>query len=219
MDAPTRIVLPGFGRFHGVDDNPTSRMVPLLKDLLADVPGVEVVMCEVLEVSAQECLRFFKRVEGCQDAVFVHLGVAVGRSEICLEQCAYNNADFRCPDEQGWSPEKLPIEGAHTHIDQCRRSPLPLDAICANMQADGFEAVRTSDDAGRFLCNFIYYQSLMRGLQALFVHVTPFDVIPMDEQLELLTALIAKIRDTKVKRVTIMPKDIQLARRIRGERT
>jgi pyroglutamyl-peptidase len=192
-----RVVLTGFGRFHGIEDNPTSRMVPVLKERLAKMPGVEVVLCEVLEVSAQECLRFFKRTKkSCKDAVFVHLGVAAGRTEMCLEQCAYNNADFRCPDERGWNPEEVPIEGAGTDIDKCLTSPLPLSDICANLQGR-FDAVRTSDDAGRFICNFIYYQSLMRGNNAVFVHVTPFDVIPMDAQLEFLTALIEQLRDAR----------------------
>ena len=29
-----------------------------------------------------------------------------------LEQCAFNDADFRCPDERGWCPVKLPITQA-----------------------------------------------------------------------------------------------------------
>jgi len=194
--SPTRIVLTGFGRFNGVADNPTSRMAPKLMELAAKLPGVEMVTCEVLEVSALECLRFFRRVKPDKEAIFVHLGVASSRTEICLEQCAYNNADFRCPDERGWNPIQLPIEGERTPVTLCRRSPLPLEAICANLKKR-FEVIRVSDDPGRFLCNYCFYQSLLRGYRALFVHVPPFEAIPMERQLEILTALIEQLRDTK----------------------
>ncbi len=195
--SPTRIVLTGFGRFNGVNDNPTALMVPKLKEIAAKLPGVEVAACEVLEVSAIECLRFFRGMQpDDKDPIFVHLGVASTRTEICLEQCAYNNADFRCPDERGWNPLQVPIEGEGTAVTLCRRSPLPLEAICAALKSR-FQVVRISDDPGRFLCNYCFYLSLMRGYRAVFVHVPPFEAIPMERQLEILTALIEQLRDTK----------------------
>ncbi len=189
-----RVVLTGFGRFQGVDDNPTSRLVPRLQELLPAVPGVELVVSDVLEVSAVECLRFLDKHKAHRECVYVHLGVASSRTEVCLEECAYNMADFRCPDEKGWAPCEFPIERSFD-TDKCRKSQLPLSAICAKLQTEFGEQVRMSDDAGRFLCNYIFYNSLARGLQSVFVHVPPFEAIPMREQLRIVCALIAHIRD------------------------
>jgi hypothetical protein len=59
------------------------------------------------QVSALEALRFVGKHVGENECVFVHLGVAATRTIVSLEQCAFNEADFRGPDERGWCPAKL----------------------------------------------------------------------------------------------------------------
>jgi pyroglutamyl-peptidase len=99
-------VVTGFGRFQGVDKNPTTELVPALVERLKS-QGIEVVDSAVLEVSAIEALRFFRKHEQSPNkaTVFLHLGVASNRSVLSLERCAFNDADFRCPDERGWTPK------------------------------------------------------------------------------------------------------------------
>ena len=60
----------------------------------------------------------------------------------------------------------------------------------------GFD-VAVSHDAGRYLCNYIFYHSLrqcaarpQQSLQALFVHVPSFDTVPVDTQLLFVVAVI-----------------------------
>ena len=67
------------------------------------------------------------------------------------------------------------------------------------LQSRGFD-VALSSDAGLYLCNYIFYLSLREcaaqaphALHSLFVHVPLFDVIPLDEQLLFMVAVINAI--------------------------
>jgi len=56
-----------------------------------------------------------------------------------------------------------------------------------------------STDPGRFICNWIYYQSLhfsqLNETKSLFIHVPDFSVIPFETQLAFIKELLATIVD------------------------
>lgn len=56
----------------------------------------------------------------------------------------------------------------------------------------GYE-VMTSDDAGRFVCNYVYYHSLsfaeQNGISSLFVHVPSFLTIDEETQMQFAASL------------------------------
>lgn len=53
---------------------------------------------------------------------------------------------------------------------------LPVDEICARVQRRAPLPVRTSNDAGRFLCEYIYYQSLfIDRKRTVFIHIPDAD--------------------------------------------
>ena len=58
---------------------------------------------------------------------------------------------------------------------------------------EGFD-VMESYDAGRFVCNYVYYQSLRHalnyGTKSLFVHVPLFLIIDQERQLQFVAALL-----------------------------
>ena len=54
--------------------------------------------------------------------------------------------------------------------------------------------VIVSTDPGRFVCNYTYYYSLTKTqhdeqVYSLFVHVPPFSVVPQEEQLKTIVAI------------------------------
>ena len=55
-----------------------------------------------------------------------------------------------------------------------------IEAILKFLTKKGYD-VTTSDDAGRFVCNYVYYHSLrfaeQKGQKSLFVHVPLFSSI------------------------------------------
>lgn len=79
-----------------------------------------------------------------------------------------------------------------------------MAALAARLAAAGHDA-RPSDNAGRYVCNFVYYCSLLhsqkarirRGapLHALFFHVPPATVVPIEAQLQALQALLRAIAE------------------------
>jgi pyroglutamyl-peptidase len=53
---------------------------------------------------------------------------------------------------------------------------LPIDNICARVQRQTNIPMKVSNDAGRFLCEFIYYQSLfIDRKRTVFIHVPDLD--------------------------------------------
>lgn len=60
----------------------------------------------------------------------------------------------------------------------------------------GYE-VMTSDDAGRFVCNYVYYHSLrfadLNGIKSIFVHVPLFLTIDEETQMRFAASLLEVI--------------------------
>lgn len=104
-----------------------------------------------------------------QHVVILHLGVNHNQRQtpmFQLEQHAYNEANFRIPDQDGFQASKQPIDPSHP-ISHRLSTDLNVkrirDRLKLKMKEYGYEQqadVGLSGDAGRFVCNYIYYQSL-----------------------------------------------------------
>ncbi|CAN0897296.1 Pyrrolidone-carboxylate peptidase [Linum grandiflorum] len=123
----------------------------------------------------------------------VHFGVNSGASKFAIENQAVNEATFRCPDEMGWKPQKLPIVPSDGEISQVRETALPVGEITKALAKKGYQ-VMISDDAGRFVCNYVYYHSLrfaqQNGTESLFVHVPLFLTIDEETQMRFAASLL-----------------------------
>ena len=108
--------------------------------------------------------------------------MAITYDTITLERCAYNNASFRVPDQNAFQPSKAPIDEAE-RFGATRTSSLDLAAVARKA------GVNESDDAGRFVCNYLYYCSLAHGVPCVFVHVPPVERVPLEAQVETLARL------------------------------
>ena len=166
-----------------------------------------------------------------QHAVVLHFGVNPNQRSsnnkqppmFQLEQHAYNEADFRIPDQNGFQPSKQPIDPSHP-LSQRLSTDLNVKRMKDRLTQKGYE-VGISGDAGRFVCNYIYYQSLrsvltlqeeMRGgpaaaghnddgddvgsdveveVHVLFVHVPSFEDIPKDTQVDFTLELLDSIEE------------------------
>jgi len=69
-------------------------------------------------------------------------------------------------------------------------------AILEFLKKKGYD-VTLSNDAGRFVCNYVYYHSLrlaeQRGSRSLFVHVPPFSRIDEETQMNFVASLLEAI--------------------------
>ena len=73
------------------------------------------------------------------------------------------------------------------------QTSLPIMEITKVLAEKGYE-VMPSDDAGRFVCNYVYYHSLrfaeQNGIKSLFVHVPLFLAINEETQMKFAASLL-----------------------------
>lgn len=73
------------------------------------------------------------------------------------------------------------------------QTTLPVEEITKTLATKGYD-VMTSDDAGRFVCNYVYYHSLrfaeQNGNKSLFVHVPLFFTINEETQMQFAASLL-----------------------------
>ncbi|XP_030471978.1 uncharacterized protein LOC115689930 [Syzygium oleosum] len=206
---PVTINVTGFKKFQGVPKNPTETIVNNLKSFVEKKglpPGVTFGTCTVLEVAGDGALpMLFKVLESgfssngstCDaQVVWLHLGVNSGAHKFAIERRAVNEATFFCPDELGWQPQQLPIVPEDGQTSRTRQTSFSTEAILKFLKKKGYDVTR-SNDAGLFICNYVYYHSLRlaerRGSRSLFVHVPPFSRIDEETQMNFVASLLEAI--------------------------
>jgi pyroglutamyl-peptidase len=73
------------------------------------------------------------------------------------------------------------------------QTTLPVNELTKSLHKIGYD-VMPSDDAGRFVCNYVYYHSLrfaeQHGIKSLFVHVPLFMTIDEEVQMHFVASLL-----------------------------
>ncbi|KAF9621410.1 hypothetical protein IFM89_020932 [Coptis chinensis] len=163
----------GFKKFHGVAENPTETIVGNLKDFLEKkgLPkGFILGSCNILETAGQ----------GALDFLYQTLESAVTSTD----------SDPLSSERVIWKAPIVPADGS---ITRTRETTLPVDKITKALEKMGY-SVMTSHDAGRFVCNYIYYHSLrfaeQHGIKSLFVHVPLFSTIDEETQMQFAASLL-----------------------------
>ncbi|CAN6724478.1 unnamed protein product [Malus baccata var. baccata] len=204
--SPVTIHVTGFKKFHGVSENPTETIVSKLTEYVkkkGSSKGLVLGSCSILETAGQGALvalyQTLRSAINEQDTsnssrtIWLHFGVNSGATKFAIEHQAVNEATFRCPDEMGWKPQKVPIIPSDGGIAHIRETSLPVEEITKALAKKGYE-VMTSDDAGRFVCNYVYYHSLrfaeQNGIKSLFVHVPLFLTIAEETQMQFAASLL-----------------------------
>ncbi|KAF8016620.1 hypothetical protein BT93_H1980 [Corymbia citriodora subsp. variegata] len=206
---PITINVTGFKKFQGVPENPTETIVNNLRSFVEKKglpPGVTLGTCTVLEAAGDSALPMLievmesgisSKVSTCDaQVVWLHLGVNSGAHKFAIERQAVNEATFRCPDELGWQPQQLPIIPEDGQTSRARQTSFSTKAILKCLKKKGYD-VTLSDDAGRFVCNYVYYHSLrlaeQRDGRSLFVHVPLFSRIDEETQMNFVASLLEAI--------------------------
>ncbi|KAF8082805.1 hypothetical protein N665_0807s0014 [Sinapis alba] len=206
----------GFKRFLGVSENPTEKIANNLKSYVEKrgLPsGLSLGSCTVLETAGEGAKsQLYQVLESSVAAVvsgdnkntngtvvWLHLGVNSGAEKFAIERQAVNEAHFRCPDQLGWQPQRLPIVFEDGSILKAKETSCSTESIFNLLKNKGFDVVQ-SDDAGRFVCNYVYYHSLrfaeQKGHKSLFVHVPLFSKIDEDTQMQFVVSLLEAIAAT-----------------------
>jgi pyroglutamyl-peptidase len=173
-----RIVATGFGPFLDHQRNPSWEVARAFSQAVASHFPTD---CERLAVTYAEAQHFVERV-GYEEGhlLVVHFGLSGRRDHVALERFAHN-----C---RGETRDETGRDGWPDHVEPggplALQTLLPLRSLAAELDARLHEALdlraRVSRDAGEYVCNAIYYRSLLavervRGeslpAEALFVHV------------------------------------------------
>lgn len=184
VEMPT-LVVTGFGPFSDVLDNPSSRNLDPISgatkylDIPVSISGVDAVLREILEKFAQSA-----------EVVLIQFGVHDETDKLRVEQFAYNEALFPIPDVDGVVRSGDRIRSGCAQI---LRTPIDVASL---VRAEPKTLI--SIDPGRYLCNYMYFQSLRMALRTphikpLFVHVPPYSRMGQAAQRRVIQSLLGKL--------------------------
>jgi len=150
------VYLTGFKKFGNCSVNPTQMIAEhYLKSTIA---GLHSAVVEVTTKDVDAYINSMKKIiadMGTKKILNLHFGV--GPNKIYhLERCCYNNKDFGIPDNLGYQPKNEQI-CKDTDLDcpiNCK-----LDLLAIENKLGKKHQLQQSDDPGRYLCNYIYFQS------------------------------------------------------------
>jgi pyroglutamyl-peptidase len=217
-----RFIVTGFGPFGDSRQNPTTAIAERIVHFLR-VKGEHAIAASTLsmvvevslEAARQQVDAIFKEI-GCtndnaqlsrpSEVIILHLGVNYRGKTFQLESYAYNDADFRIPDERGYQPKHEPIikeiglgEPLRTNIDI---PPLVQELNRSRCKYGNVAKAICSTDAGRYVCNYIYYYSLSKcrgvsrfpSVRCMFLHVPPHAIADETDQLNFVVDLMVALK-------------------------
>ncbi len=163
-----RLFITGFGSFGDVKSNPTEEIIEALQDEQFTC-GEYSASYKILHVATAAVDEYLDdrqiRNQIKSSNINVHLGVASSNMDFKLEQYCYNNMDYRIPDVFGQQPQREKID-KDMQLDQPVATSFDLVKICKRLKKRQFD-VAVSTDPGRYLCNYVYFQSYCQQARVL----------------------------------------------------
>ena len=184
-------LLTGFGPFQGVTENPSGLVA---KAVGADSPpGLEVrgavlpVTFEGVAPKLRELLDSEDRTPELIPGMGVHQG-----STFRLESRASATLGSEKKDNDGVAASELSPLAAGD-----RATRVDMDLALELLSGVARIKVERSDDAGGFVCECAYHailsEALRRDSRGLFLHVPPLDVVPLEEQVEVVRSFLGQL--------------------------
>lgn len=179
-----KILVTGFGPFGHNTSNPSSNSLETL-----GCGDDNIIICPNIEVSCKAVDDYMSSIDVTN--MRIHLGLNEKAKTFKIEQFAYNEKNFPIPDISGLGAagEAIDVNGPIK-----RETNMDVHALLSHLVKMEFQ-VEISDDPGRYLCNYMYYKSLNKNRNAIFVHLPPYEVIDKSIQKHFITCLINYVRD------------------------
>jgi pyroglutamyl-peptidase len=169
--ARPRVLITGFGPFPGVIENPSAWLAEALEEQASSRCDAHL-NARVLPTEWQATALMPDLYAALQPTLLIHFGVSQRAKELRVERFAHNRIAARADAEGAYPPNLVIRPCGPDRYD----TALPAQALAAHLRRCGFPAM-TSQSAGAYLCNFLYYHSLewaqQGGALALFVHIPP----------------------------------------------
>ncbi len=176
-----KLLFTGFEPFGDWQSNPSFDALKFAADDgLFDAPDLAV---EIAEIPVDYDRAFYaveRLVESIKPTAIVHFGLhggmGRGRDVIYVETTARNRNRASKPDNAGVQRDTSVIS---TNEPDTISTTLPASALRNALSRAGF-SVETSDDAGGYLCNFLFFRTLSAYGQQIpcgFIHVPPVETL------------------------------------------
>jgi pyroglutamyl-peptidase len=170
-----RVLITGFGPFPGAPFNPSAALAKALarrrRPALAGIERSTHVFATTYASVDRDLPKLLKQ----KPDIVLMFGVAGRRRQLCIETRARNAVSLLFPDAGGHRPR-------HGAIKLRGPAALAGNAPFARLAGAAGPKARRSRDAGRYLCNYVYWRALeqVRGAQPLvqFVHIPPVSAKP-----------------------------------------
>lgn len=172
-----RVLITGFGPFPGAPFNPSALLVKALarrrRPALADIE----LMTHVFATSYAAVDRDLPKLLARQPDVVLLFGLAGRRRHLCVETRARNAVTLLFPDADQYKPQHAVIAA---DAPSSYRGNTPFMRLLG--AARSIFPSHLSRDAGRYLCNYVYWQALRRAQDGRplvqFVHIPPVRIGP-----------------------------------------
>lgn len=184
-----QVYVTGFGPFEGVPENPSSFIVSQLANVIIFDHELEVSV-DAVNAAVIKYFRILKEDESARP-IIIHFGVATGSKTIKLEVLARNKANFRLSDIRGVVLRDNQIVNDAPAV---LMTTVDVDHLLTQVDSN---LVHSSEDAGEYICNYLYYKSLFKlgsFADVLFIHLPLFEEIREDVQLESINHIVTLLR-------------------------
>jgi pyrrolidone-carboxylate peptidase len=183
------IYLTGFEPFLNVEVNASGEIAGRLNGAVLD--GVEIASTVLPVTFAGMPPAFQAGLAKRKPLVFCSLGVQ-REGYYRLEQRARPNLNSVKPDQSGVFAEDLAPLGSEE-----KRTSVDSNRLLAALRQGGAEDARTSTDAGGYVCERCYWELLSTAEEqsrlGVFLHVPPVELVPVDEQVEAVRAMLREL--------------------------
>jgi pyroglutamyl-peptidase len=166
-----RVLIAGFGPFPGAPFNPTALLTTALARQRRPALSQIEIESHVFMTAYTEVDRDLRRLLARKPDIVLIFGLAAGRRHVSVETRARNAVSLLSPDASGRRPHRATIDIGKP---RSRAGNTPSAPLLRALRQSGVRA-HLSRDAGRYLCNYAYWQAL-RHVEAnrplvQFVHI------------------------------------------------
>lgn len=153
----TRIIVAGFGPFPGASTNPSALLVKALARRRRPALGGVELASHVFATAYAAVDRDLPKLLAARPDIVLMFGLAGRRRQVCIETRSRNAVSVLLPDADGYRPPFMTIVAAGP---SSRRGNSPFTRLLSAARTR--VPARLSRDAGRYLCNYAYWQALHR---------------------------------------------------------
>jgi len=169
-----RILITGFGPFPGAPVNPTERIVAGVLRARRPILAAHDLATHVFATSYAAVDRELPTLlKKHHPDILIMFGLAARTKHLRIEMLARNRRSALHPDKEGVVASSLAIKNGELSASPGRA---PFARLLGAARKNGIHA-RLSRDAGRYLCNYVYWRALEAAAKkdgpkiVLFVHV------------------------------------------------